>query len=114
MATTTDICENTQRSPENLKPRLEVDMGFPSVVDVESGGYFVYLTQRQLLKAYPRARRENPGAFVHFERHDDDMWSLEVYKSEAAKDAYEASCYYREKALSTLTVLHGYDWVPDA
>jgi hypothetical protein len=51
---------------------------------------------------------------VHFERHDDDLWSLEVYMSEAAKDAYLISRQYREKALSTLSIFHGPGRASDA
>jgi hypothetical protein len=111
MATTMETHETTQEVPEIN--RLEAGM-CPLRVSDESGGYIVYLTERQLLKAYPRAKRENPDAVVHFERHDDDLWSLEVYMSEAAKDAYLISRQYREKALSTLSIFHGPGRASDA
>jgi hypothetical protein len=82
--------------------------------DGQSAGYIVYLTERELFEAYPRARRENPDAVVHFERQDDDLWSLEVYKSEAAKHAYLVHFYYREKALLYLDPLVGDELPPGA
>jgi hypothetical protein len=112
MATTMDTHETTREVSEIIN-RLEEGM-CPLRVTDESGGYIVYLTERQLLKAYPRAERENPDAVVHMERHDDDLWSLEVYISEAAKDAYLISRQYREKALSTLSIFHGPGRASDA
>jgi hypothetical protein len=113
MATTTDTYETIQEVPENISSRLEAGMS-PLRVDDESEGYIVYLNERELLKAYPRVARENPDALVHFERHDDDLWSLEVYRSEAAKHACLMSFHYREKALSALTVIHGAGRASDA
>jgi hypothetical protein len=106
MATTMDTHESLQQLLDIDTSRLEAEMCHLRQGD-ESAGFIVYLTERELLKACPRAKRENPDALVHFERYDDDLWSLEVYKSEAAKQACLISFHYREKALSTLTVFHG-------
>jgi hypothetical protein len=99
MATNLEIHEDIHQSLGISDSGADMDLRQPSESDGEPAGYIVYLTERELLEAYPRAKRDNPGALVHFERHYDDRWSLEVYKSAAAKHAYLIHCYYRQKAL---------------
>jgi hypothetical protein len=78
------------------------------------GGYIVYLTSGELREAFPRAIREHPEALVHFEHQDNDLWSLEVYMSEAAKRVYLRHCFYRRKALRYLHPLFPGERLPDA
>ena len=105
MTTTIDTHENIQRAPKVANSSFEAYMRRLSG-DEEIAGYIVYLTERELFEAYPRAKRENPDALVHFEWHDDDLWSLEVYKSEAAKHSLLVNFYHRQKLLSTLIPLN--------
>jgi hypothetical protein len=104
MTTTVDTREHTQQGRGNANSGLDVHKHL-SGGDSEPAGYIVYLTELELFEAYPRAKRENPGALVHFERHDDDLWSLEVYKSEAAKHALLSNFFGRLKLVSPLTPL---------
>jgi hypothetical protein len=104
MATTIDTRENTEQRPEDAPSGLDVHKHL-SGGDSEPAGYIVFLTELELFEAYPRAKRENPGALVHFERQDDDLWSLEVYKSEAAKLALLNNFFGRLKLVSSLTPL---------
>jgi hypothetical protein len=106
MAPNLEIHEDVHQDLGTSDSGADMDLRQPAEADDEPAGYIVYLTQRELLEAYPRAKRDNPGALVHFERLlEGDLWSLEVYKSEAAKHAYLVNFYYREKLLSTLTLL---------
>lgn len=110
MATTIDTRENIQQGPADSNAGLDVheQLSGGDNLDKEPGepeGYIVYLTERELFEAYPRAKRENPGALVHFERHDDDLWSLEVYKSEIAKHVFLENYFERLELVSSLTHL---------
>jgi hypothetical protein len=112
MTPTMDIHERIQQSPAAASFDAEIRELSTGPEDPED--YVIYLNTRGLLDRYPRLKRENPDALVHLERLDDDMWALEVYRSEAAKHAYAVSCHYREEALSTLTVLFAPRQPPDA
>jgi hypothetical protein len=114
MATNLDIHADVLQATDTDSCGAETDLPPTSESDEEFGGYIVYLTERALFEAYPRAKRENPNALVHFERHDDDLWALEVYQSEAAKEAYLLHFYYRQKALLYLEPMQGDERPHDA
>lgn len=110
MATTLDTCERIHQRPEDVNSDLDVREPLSGGDGFENGpaepaGYIVYLTELELFEAYPRAKRENPGAIVHFERHDDDLWSLEVYTSEAARLTFLDNFFERRELVSSLTHL---------
>lgn len=110
MATTIDTCESIHQRPDDVNSELDVRDHLSGGDSFDNGpaepaGYIVYLTELELFDAYPRAKRENPGAIVHFERHDDDLWSLEVYKSEAARHTFLDNFFERLELVSSLTHL---------
>jgi hypothetical protein len=106
MATTIDSRENTQQGPDAVNSGLDARKVL-SGGDPEPAGFIIYLTERELFEAYPRAKRENPGALVYFERHDDDLWSLEVYQSEAAKHVFVNNFFERLALVSSLIPVAG-------
>jgi hypothetical protein len=71
--------------------------------DDESNGYIEYLDEPEVLEALARARRENPGALIHLEPHPGELWSLQVYRSEAAKEAFRVHFFYQQMALASLS-----------
>lgn len=70
--------------------------------DDESDGYIEYLDEPEVLEALARAKRESPGALIHLEPHGGDLWSLQVYRSEAAKEAFRVHFFYQHMALASL------------
>lgn len=69
----------------------------------ESDGYIEYLDEPEVLEAVARAKRENPGALIHLQPHGGEIWSLQVYRSEAAKEAFRFHFFYQHMALASLS-----------
>ena len=97
---------------EGIEPRRRVgsasseeETGAPESpqIDDESDGYVEYLDEPQVLEALARAKREHPGALIHLEPHAGDLWSLQVYRSEAAKAAFRVHFFYQHMALASLS-----------
>lgn len=97
---------------EGIEPRRRVGSAEPGEetgapespqADNESDGYIEYLDEPEVLEALARAKREHPGALIHLEPHAGDLWSLQVYRSEAAKEAFRVHFFYQHMALASLT-----------
>jgi hypothetical protein len=96
---------------EGLEPRHHVDSA-ASVEEAaplesrqasdDSNGYIDFLDEPKVLEALDRAKRENPGSLIYLEPLGSDLWSLQVYRSEAAKEAFRLRFFYQHMALASL------------
>lgn len=84
-------------------PRGEAGEPDPLLASDESNGYVEYLHESDVVDAVARAKRENPGALIHLEPHGSDIWSLQVYRSEAAKEVFRFHFFYQHLALASLS-----------
>jgi hypothetical protein len=73
----------------------------PEALD-ESDGYIDFVDEPKVLEALARAKREEAGALIYLEPLGSDLWSLQVYRSEAAKQAFRIRFFYQHMALASL------------
>lgn len=105
MATNLDMNDDVQPryGGDNLGSEEEAGAHESPETDDDSAGYIAYLHKHEVLDAYARAKSENPGALIYLEPYVGDVWSLQVYASEAAKQAFRVHFFYQLMARGSLS-----------
>jgi hypothetical protein len=75
-----------------------------SLTNNESHGFVAILDEPEVPEAVERAKRENPGALIHLESLGSEIWSLQVYRSEAAQEVFRLRFYYQHIAIASLAL----------